>query len=236
MKIALCINYVNYSDPFKKQRQEVAIEVLLANKPRNVTLYSFNFPEDVVKLPDSFYVMKQLTRDSQKDLGNSRRLPYIKDIMFLGSQVVHCDVFGYMNSDILLNKDFYKVFDKNIDAYVFYKKDIDIVSASDFSANKIKVIDEKPDGVDAFFFKKDWWFRNSQLFPSGLIVGETEWDTVYNAIIQKAADNYCLKRSLYHVVHERIWSIDTRGAINNTILWRTVRDKYGIPQFKPEDK
>ncbi len=234
MKIAVCINYVDYKDPVKKLRQEVAISVLLKNKPKNVVLFSFNFPEDNVDLPESFYLLKMLKRDSQKDLGNNRRLPYIKDILNLASQSV-CDIFGYMNSDILLNKDFFKIFSKKIDTYVFYKKDIEEVTAADFLDGKIKVVNEKPDGVDAVFFSRKWWIDNKRFFPD-MILGETEWDTVFNSIIQKISNNYCLSRSLYHVVHERIWTLDTRGAIYNTIIWRDIKEKYGIPPFKPEDK
>jgi len=74
------------------------------------------------------------------------------------------DVFGYMNSDILVKKDFFSVFKKDIDAYIFYKKDIECLTAEDFLNNNIKITDEFPAGVDAFFFKRSWWIANKYFF------------------------------------------------------------------------
>jgi len=235
MKIILAINWVNYSNPDKKKHQETAISVLLKNKPQSVMPITFNYEDESVRVPNSFFVFKTLHGDSQKDLGNNRRMPYIKEILDYTSNMP-CDIFGYINSDILLDRDFFKTFNKNSDAYVFYKKDIEEIDATNFLAGKIKIVSEKPDGVDAFFFRKQWWNKHKGYFPKGLILGETEWDTVYNSIIQKISNNYVLKRALHHIAHDRIWSISSRGAINNMLIWNKIKETCGIPQFIPETK
>ena len=59
-KIVLAINYVDFKDEDKKNRQDFAISVLLRNKTKNVQLVSFNYENDVVELPSSFKVFKML--------------------------------------------------------------------------------------------------------------------------------------------------------------------------------
>ena len=107
------------------------------------------------------------------------------------------------------------------------------MSANDFIDGKFKVVDEKPLGVDGLFFNRIWWYKNNSIFPNGLILGETEFDTCYNSIIQKSVANRLIKRELYHVVHDRIWNIDSRAGIANRLIWQAVRDKYGLPTFVP---
>lgn len=235
MKIVIAINYVNYTNEIKKGLQDVALSVLIANKPRNVSLVSLNYENEKVNVPEPIMVFNQLKRDSQRELGNNRRLPFIKEIFDTVSKLP-CDIFGYMNSDILLNKDFFKFFSESYGSYVFYKKDIEKISANDFLKGNIRVVDDGPYGIDAFFFKREWWHSNRKFFPDDLILGETEWDTCYNSIIQKVDKKYFIGRCLYHVIHERIWSLSSRGAVNNTLIWQRVRDTYGLPSFASETK
>lgn len=234
MRYLIAINYVNYQSEYKRRSQDTAISVLVRNKPHNAILTSVNFSNEQVNVPPDFHIVPMLQNDAQKKIGNNRRMPYIKEIMDICSNMPS-DVFGYMNSDILLKKDFFDVFKKNIDAYVFYKKDIESLSVDDFIDGKIKVINESPDGVDAFFFSRKWWIANRSFFPSELVLGESEWDTCYNSIIQKVTTNYALNRTLYHINHDRIWTLDSRGAVNNKLIWDDIRNKYGFPQ-SPETR
>ena len=235
MKILVAINYVDYDNEYKRQSQQTALTVLAKNRPKNVNLISINFSDEIVNVPPAFNVLPMLKEDSQKKLGNNRRLPYIREILDLCSSMP-CDFFGYMNSDILIKGDFYDIFSKDNDAYVFYKRDIEPLTAQDFINNKIKVVSEDPCGQDAFFFRKKWWLANRGNFSSELVYGESEWDTCFNTVIQNIAKNYVLSRSLYHINHDRVWTIDSRGAINNKLIWDGVRTKYGLPKYTPETR
>lgn len=235
MRCLIAINYVNYKSEHKRKSQDIAMSVLSKWNSRNTTLVSLNFCDEQINVPSVFHALPMLQNDAQKKIGNNRRMPYIKEIFDICFNMPS-DFFGYMNSDILIQKDFFDVFNKDTDAYVFYKKDIDVSSAEDFLNGNIKVVNEKPDGVDAFFFRRDWWHNNRRFFPDDLVLGETEWDTCYNSIIQNVTQKHALKRSLYHINHDRVWSIDSRGAINNKLIWDTVRDKYGLPKFIPETR
>lgn len=227
-KIFLAINYVDYSDKVKRGRQSVAISVMEKIKPKNSIIASFNYPDDKVELPRSFLLFRMLRGDSQKDLGNDRRLPYITEILSLCSKAPG-DYFGYINSDILLPKHFFDIFKEQHDAYIFHKKDIDPVRAKEFLEGNIKIVDKRPDGIDGFFFRRMWWVKNGNIFPKTLVLGETEWDTAYNTLIQNKIPDHVLRRELFHVVHDRVWNLDSRGAIHNTLIWKGVRDQYGLP-------
>jgi hypothetical protein len=229
MKIVLAINYVDYQDPEKKSRQEVALSVLQKIVPKNVSVLNLCYPDQDFTLP--IPTLKTLSRDSQQEIGNNRRMPYIKEIL---ERITSndFDVMGYMNSDVLLYKTFFDLFGPKWDAYVCYKKDIKPVTVDDFLVQKFRVVDKYPHGVDAVFFKTEWWRQKRDLFSKELIVGESEWDTVYNSIIQGCGAKYFIGRVLHHVVHDRIWSIDSRGAINNKLIWDRVKAVYGIPKFE----
>lgn len=227
MKYLIAINYVDYDIENKKISQDLCINYL--KKYKNISLASINFIDDNVDLPDCFQVIKNLKRDCQKEIGNNRRLPYIKELLDICSDI-DCNVFGYINSDILINDDFLNdlsCFNEGINACIFYKKDIRI------NGDKIDIVNEYPHGQDGFFFNKKWWISNRNFYPSNLILGETEWDTCYNSITQNIS-NYLIKRSLLHIDHERIWSLDSRGAINNKIIWDLVKNSYGLPLYNPE--
>ena len=226
MKILIAINYVDYCMENKRIAQDLCIESLKKYE-KEVSLASINFVDDIIDL--DFKVIKKLKRDCQKEIGNNRRLPYIKELLDICSNI-ECDVFGYINSDVLINDDFLNDldnFNKEINACIFYKKDVKI------NGDKIDIVNEYPHGQDGFFFNRKWWISNRDFYPSNLILGETEWDTCYNSITQKVS-NCLIKRSLLHIDHERIWSLDSRGAINNKIIWDLVKKSYGLPLYNPE--
>lgn len=227
MRYLIAINYVDYCIENKRMSQELCINSLKKHKDKNVSLLSINFEDDIIDLPDCFEVSHKLNRDCCKEIGNDRRLPYIKELLDICSDF-ECDVFGYINSDILIEDDFFDVFNKEKEAYIFYKKDIEI------NNDKINIVNEYPHGQDGFFFNKKWWLSNRNFYPSNLILGESEWDTCYNSITQSISNNYVIKRSLLHINHERIWSLDSRGAINNKIIWDLVKSAYGLPKYNPE--
>ena len=214
-QIIVAINYVNYSNYLRKRWQEAALRTLANNAPSNVKIVCLNYSDEEVDVPDSFLVLKQLKRDSQKEIGNSRRLPYIKEI-FDACSLMSCDVFGYLNSDILVHRKFFDVFKtKKIDAYLFNRVDINEVPIQNFNGYDFKVIWNGHPGFDGVFFRTKWWLKNRNKFHDDLILGEAEWDYYYNKKIQESTDRIYKKRWLYHVFHETTWTLDSRGAKNN---------------------
>jgi len=226
-KAILGINCVDFKDSKAKQRQGVAVDVLLANKTDNFEVIDFCYPNEK---PVTSFKNIFLRRNSKDEMGNQRPLPYIKEIM---DSLAHLNskedyVFGYMNSDILLTKNFFNIFntDKIMDAYIFSRKEItDVSNAKMFNDGRYNFVwgGDKHAGADAFFFKKSWWLKNSNCFSDNLILGETEWDTVYRHIIKHLTNKYLNLRELLHVYHDAKWDINSIGGKNNIKIWEGVK-------------
>ena len=237
-RILVAINWVKYKDPIKKRNQDVAVEVLMKGSPKNVKVVSMNlWDDDVETAPVGLPIFKSLQRNSQKKIGNTRRLPYIKDIFDLCYKIkgsYDSDIFGYINSDILLPPSFYEYLDVGGDTFYFYRTEIGEVSCKDFINGKVHYVPggDKHAGNDAFFFRKKWWGKNRELFPDDLIVGESEWDTVFRHVILMHCQNYFNKRSLFHVYHNQKWDLTSPGALNNIRIWDGVKAKYWPPYLQ----
>jgi hypothetical protein len=225
-KIVLVVNWVDFKDSKKKKNQEIAMSVLETNVPQNVSLYSFNFEGETVKLSNRFSVLYNLKRDSAKEIGNIRRLPYVKEI-FDKASIIPCDIFGYINSDILLTNNFFDIFKEDHDVYIFGRYEID--KLVDFNKGKFRTIKnpyvefgEHP-GFDAIFFNTKWWMKNGNNFHNDFIMGEPYWDMYYFKKSKDCTTNILNKRALYHVFHEVIWNVNSNGLKNNENLIRRIK-------------
>ena len=229
IKILLTTNYVGYKVADKKRWQKTALNVMAKNSPSNVMLAFFNYEDETTNIINNndtsgaFRVFKMLKRNSRKIINNDRDMPYIKEI-FNNCSKLPCDIFGYVNSDILINKDFFKVFKNNIDTYIFSRTDINEVSEQDFLKGKIEVSENSyskglHDGVDGVFFRKKWWLENRDKFHDDLVLGEPYWDWYYRKAIKNNSKRNIEKHNLYHVHHVTKWTFDSNGAKNNTRIW-----------------
>jgi hypothetical protein len=241
MNIVLSFNPVDYSERKRKSVQDEAIKAF-SRVSKRVFPVAFGFRgEEPYPLLNSLGIpsLNILRRDSKKELGNDRGLPYIKDIFDYCSKI-DCDIFGYVNSDIFIGKDVIDVLNQNYDAYIFSRYEIVDIDCDGFldsfdGDSKIKKVwgGDKHEGRDAFFFKKEWWLNNHNRFPSSLVLGETEWDTVYRFMIMHGSKffnqppAYIDKRILYHPLHNSSWNNKSNGAINNIKIWNEIKSKIG---------
>lgn len=222
-KVVIAISPVNYVSPRRQEAQKTAIEVL-SRLPENfkVVALSYDGEKPTVPLPHNIENLSVLKRNSEKEIGNQRPLPYIKEILGL-TRKLECDVFGYINSDILVGSRFIDNLSQERDAYVFARSDIAEVNAMRFLSGAFKVIfgGDKHPGADGFFFSTEWWDKNSHLLPDDLIIGETEWDTCYRHIIRQTK-NFMEDRCLYHVYHDAKWDSKSVGGKNNVRILNEV--------------
>jgi len=224
--VVVAFNYVEFQDPKKANRQAVAMEVM-AEAPLWLFPISYGFyhsPKTPLRLPTRIPFLDLLYRDSRSEIGNNRDLPYIKEILNLASETAY-DIIGYVNSDILLGEKFLETIQKEADAFIFSRSDIVETSPSKFLKGDFKVIygGDQHIGADGFFFNRDWWINNRNLFPDDLIIGATEWDTVYRTVIKRSGANYIEKRVLYHVYHNQTWTTKSPEALNNIAIWEKVK-------------
>jgi hypothetical protein len=239
MSIVLAFNPVDYSDNGRKRVQDEAIKAF-ARLSKRFYPVAFGFMGDKeYPLLNSLGVpsLNILRRDCQKEISNNRKLPYLSEIFNYCSKI-DCDIFGYINSDILIGQDFINTFNEEYDAYIYSRYEIGEISCGDFlsGANNIQKVwgGDRHEGRDAFFFNRGWWIDNGDKFPSSLLLGETEWDTVYRFMIMhgdkffKNIPTYMDKRVLYHVFHNSQWNISSNGALSNIKIWEDIRKKIGV--------
>lgn len=222
MNISVALNYVEYLDLKKRKYQENALFVLEHNKGSNVKVFVYNYPDEKVNVPSDFIICKSLKRDPVKDFGAERRLPYIKEILDLCVNT-DCDVFGYINSDILIPNGFFNIFKENRDVYLFSRTDIGEVNYNTLNENNFRIVWNGHPGCDGFFFKKEWWINNSDKFDNDLIIGEPKWDDYYMVLTSSLTENYISRRAIYHTWHDTIWSELSIGGKHNTAIWNKLR-------------
>lgn len=234
-QIVIAINYVDYSDVRRKMAQEEALNVLSRRPTEFVSLVNFDFMgSSKPKIFDQYGLdgiihLPILKRDSSVLINSSKRFPYIKEILNYCNRI-KCDVFGYINSDILVPLGIYDILSANFDAFIFSRSEIGEIDSDSFIANNQKVIygGNSHCGADGFFFRKSWWDENRDKFPDNLLIGATEWDTVYRTIIKNSGARYIEERSLYHVYHDQTWTTTSPSALNNIAIWDEVKKKYGV--------
>ena len=220
-KILLSINYVDYKKKNKRKWQEKALDVLVRHKSPEVDLITFNFDGDVIDVPECFKVNSNLVRNSKHTIGNNREMPYVKEVFDKSAEMGY-KIFGYMNSDILVKPSFFDIFSKDVDVYMFQRRDISDVDYKKFMKDDYHTVWAEHPGIDAIFFNTEWWEGHKNKFHDDLILGEPEWDYYYMKRVKKVTKNYIMKRSLYHVHHNTIWTLDSKGAINNRKINGTI--------------
>jgi len=231
-QIVVAFSYVNYVNNRRKIAQDTAMGVIGMRPRSHVSAVSFDFvnsPKPKILQEHRIHHLPILKRDSSKLINNTRRLPYIKEILDNCNKVT-CDIFGYVNSDILIPMRVYDKFQaSDFDAYIFSRTDIGEVEDYNFVNGKFKAIygGDHHCGADGFFFKKSWWDVNRDKFPDDLILGSTEWDTCYRTIIKNECRNYLEERCLYHVYHDQTWTLTSPCALNNIKIMEELNKVYG---------
>jgi hypothetical protein len=231
MSTIVAFNPVEYQDKRRAKSQENAI-LALTFAPNNVFPVAFGFegdkPHPLVK-ELNITTLNILKKDSSKLIGNNRRLPYINEIMDCCCKI-DCEVFGYINSDILLNRNVYNTLEPMpYDAYIFERFEVaefnDIKEVVNCKSFPKKIYGgDKHEGNDAFFFWKKWYLWKKSIFDKyPLIIGETEWDTCYRILIKNTADYIFEDRRLYHVYHDAKWTLDSEGAKHNIAMLKEIQ-------------
>lgn len=221
--------YVPYKNPKFALNQKRSMQILQhLTKENKIKVKSLSLEDEIYDLTEfEIHNYPVLKRNSRKEIKNTRNLPYIKEILNYACEDCE-DYFGYINSDILIGlQKFFDNFEELKMAYCFSRFEIGEIPYKDFLLGKYKTIygGDSHSGMDGVFFKKDWWKKNSDLFPDDLILGETEWDTVYRTIIRSKA-SYLESKCLGHVYHDPQWNIKTPGAVNNIKIWKEIKKEY----------
>ena len=226
-RIILALNYVAYADFRRKKQQETALSILSCNKPDNVRVVVLGYSDEQIVVPCSFVIDRSLIRNPVEDFGAERRLPYIKEILDLCAKM-DCDIFGYINSDILIPQDFFDHLLQDQDVYLFNRIDVGEVNITTLNEKSFRVVWNGHPGCDGFFFKKDWWLKNRESFHDDLIIGEPAWDIYYMLLVSKLTERYIISRGVYHTWHDTIWNEKSIGGKHNMTIWERLKKECGV--------
>jgi hypothetical protein len=222
-KIALGFMHVPYINEERKYTQDLSITMMGTYQGLYPVALDLNDTSSSLEGYPHIPKLNLLKRNSRRTINNTRDLPYIKDIFDILSRI-ECNIIGYTNSDIIF-------LDGAIDtlnlqyAETFLFSRVDIPFQMDFNQKiEHERLEKSHSGMDACFFKKDWWLKNRNLFPDDLIVGETEWDTIYRMIAKKNSQ-YIEARNVYHFKHKPQWNVSSPGAKNNINIFNQIRGK-----------
>ena len=212
------VDFKSQGKPDRANQQSVAMQVLSE-------LPSWVYPVAITSNKDSeFEELKELgipqlrllKQDTTQKFGNVvKPLPYVKDIMEI-LQKIDCDIFGLINSDILITEKVCHYLQKDFETFVFQRSDIEKIDKEEFQEGLFKFIQDGNIhvGADGFFFQRWWWLKYKNMFSSNLVYAETEWDTYYRRVM--AEKSKCMQsRCLYHVYHEQTWNTWGILAQNN---------------------
>jgi hypothetical protein len=230
MKIAFSVWGWDYTDAARDQHYRECLQCLLDNKNPQDTVQVFIHEGATLRpQPEGVTVCPVLKRHAVSELGVKRDLPFLKELLGTMAQTP-CDLFGYLNSDILMDKACMHLLRNGKGAYAFSRYDIAPCSYADFQAGNFKITHYAHSGFDAVFFTPSWWRRYSQVLPYDLLIGEGVWDNYYDSAIRAVTPKQSYSgKHLYHREHVGgSWSPSSLEFESND----RVRQQYPVANIK----
>ena len=188
--------------------------------------------EELPELPSCVRVMRVAVKNAPEA---GRPLPYLRDVLDAGAAVLDCDVFCYLNSDLLIDKADVRLLKSGVaKAYVLKSHEIDPCSFEDFERRCFLIDVDPRSGFDAVAFDRSWWREGGRRnFPEKFILGEWRWDSAYDAIVRSLPQGLSACGT-YHRKHRSGWSSVSNGGSWTAKIWRNMGPKVIPPQEETE--
>lgn len=178
---------------------------------------------------------------SGRSIGDTRDLPYLKDILQAGLNVSQPgDLIMFSNDDTILHESTPKIIQQMIrgkDALSSFRLNFNEGKVPAPNANLKRICNQGGQclGRDLFVFRREWLQLNFNSIPD-FILGELEWDLVLSVIVRRTAGVMTTKKNFTEIIpkcdlprgyvihenHERNW-VDARfsnspAKIHNNLL------------------
>lgn len=216
MKISIGTNYFG-----QNERQDIARQThsVIQKKYPNVKMYNIQFADDAENWnPDNTIENIHEYKRSSKDIlpNYDKKLPFVRDGFDILSKT-DCDVFVYINSDILITDRLIKYILSTPDLQATTSQRLDIKPINNLNepilAERFEVA-----GFDTFIFNKQWYLKHRVLFEDFLL-GKVYFDHAYAAIIKIFGGNHKILNYLpnhtAHIFHGHQSHIDDDGNFHN---------------------
>lgn len=131
---------------------------------------------------------------------HTTKYPLVNKI-FETLSTVDCDIFVFLNNDIILNSSFFKVLNEHIETYAASRAHLHELNSL---TEPLKIESYSVHGFDLFAFKKTWWQQNKNIFPD-MYLGRSYWDTVYFTKCATMSKHLTINKQppvIFHVEHQ----------------------------------
>jgi hypothetical protein len=174
----------------------------------------------------------KLKRDAQKELGDLRPAPFVKDFLEIGMRETKrdSDIVVLTNSDVGFTPGTSEMLNRLVSAkgsaYAYrFDHSPEDVKAGEISYLKC-VSGAWCGGVDLVAFTRKWLKMHFASLPD-MVLGRTKWDTVYRDIVKRTGGGEAYG-SIYHEGHASFWIQEpkTAGNLHNINLAADYDSKH----------
>jgi hypothetical protein len=165
MKISIGINgFKKYEDLEKREKFCINSLKICQQKNNNVKLFLVKNKKDNINYE----------KFNNLEIEHYTQYPFVNDILD-SLATTDCDLFCFLNSDIILNNTFFKFLESEWETYAASRAHLYELNSLD---EPLKIESYSVHGFDLFSFKKEWWLKNKNIFPK-MYLGRSYWDTVF---------------------------------------------------------
>ena len=162
-----------------------------------------------------------LTRDSLRDIGGRRRLPFLKDLIEAGYEARH-DWITVLNSDIIVRPALIEKISTTTANFVTLRR-TDIIKQGDTCGQVL------PNGIDGVAMRRDLWDEKGRDDIPDYVLGEPGWGEGMRIWGAKQAGWVELSGGeTLHVIHDGVWrtsSLEDPAKQHNRRLYRLARSQ-----------
>jgi hypothetical protein len=231
--ICLAVSWVNFPEGSERRHlQDVAAESwrLIQQHHPEIQFIVVGDVHDIESAPGFMERTPPFRRNALSVFRHHKKLPFLRDILSqlqeLGGQSPGLKWFGYLNSDIILKRDFYDrllgLESSGYSSVVCRADEIPIVATLE-EAYRSAPFRLPYSGRDLYIFRREGTEKLLEKLPD-YVIGEPAWDLdAYRILMEqtKMHDDVDSSALTIHMNHERIWRNQPSIARQyNEILYR----------------
>lgn len=183
------------------------------------------------------HILDSELKRSSLDLGDTRKLPFLKDLISIGIEQHKPDIIIFTNADICVSSSVTESLSEKLgqrDCCYAKRRNFPRIE-QEIESDKIKEGTEEPYGVDLFAFTRNWW-NEYQIYIPDMLVGVHKWDIVLSDLISITTPLAEIKDIIYHEIHEYFWSnpanfLNNPGQKHNQKISEHCYSKYRILRY-----
>ena len=191
MKISIGIN------GFKQEKELTEREKLCLESLRKCNQIFSNIKLFLIKDKKDNIVYKDF---DTLEIAHDTKYPLVNKLLDCLSET-ECDLFVFLNNDIILNSSFFKLLNPCYETYIASRAHLYELNSLN---EPLKIESYSVHGFDLFAFKKCWWKKNKNIFPD-MFLGRSYWDIVYFTKCAMHSNHLTINKQppvIFHIEHQ----------------------------------